>query len=141
MPPHELLDFGIGVPLFAVDLIPAHMEITVGKQVRHLIHELVEKLISALARGVHGGVVDAPGALDLVGAGGAGQLGVADEPGNAVSGYVEFGYDANAAVVGVGDQVANVILGVIKAVGAFFLQLGKGLAFHAKSLVIGKVEV
>src|SRR5712672_3949459 len=68
----ELLDFCAGVPLLAVYFVAADVKIMVGEELGHFGDELVEKLVGFLVGGVHGGIENAPLALDFVGAGGAG---------------------------------------------------------------------
>jgi hypothetical protein len=58
-----------------------------------------------------------------------------------VAGDVEFWDHADAAVVRVGDQVADFILRVEHAVGAHAGELGKYFALDAESLVVGEVPV
>jgi hypothetical protein len=58
-----------------------------------------------------------------------------------VAGNVELGHHANAAIAGVGDELADFVLRVIHAVGAHAGEPGKFLALDAESLVVGKVPV
>ena len=141
MAPHELLDARVGVPLLAIALVAADVEVGIGKQRRHLAQELVEKRKRRLARGIHRRVKDAPLLLDLVRTRPAGQLRVAYEPGCRVAGHVELGHHANAAVVRVGNHVANLLLRVEAAVRALFLQQRKLFALHREALVFRKVQV
>src|SRR5882762_6749059 len=66
---------------------------------------------------------------------------MADKPGGAVAGHVEFGDDANAAIAGVGDEVANFVLRVVETVGAQGVELGELFAFGAEALIFGEVPV
>src|SRR5712672_4578326 len=66
---------------------------------------------------------------------------MADEPGGAVAGHVEFGDDSNAAITGVGDEVANFVLSVVEAVGTLRVELGEFFAFGAEALIFGEVPV
>ena len=138
---HELLNLGIRVPLFAIHFVAADMEILIGEKFRHFGNEIVEEFVSLLVGGIHRGIGDAPLLPDLVRAGPAGQFGIANEPCGAVAGHVELGDYANAAIAGIGNQVANFILGVIEAVGALLLQFRKFVAFDAEPLIVGKVPV
>ena len=138
---HEFLNFGIGVPLFAVHFVAADVEEVVGENFGHFADELIEKFVGLVVRGSIAGIQDAPLAFDFVRAGAAGEFGVADEPGGAVAGHVEFGNDADAALVGVGDAGREFFLGVIEAVGAVFVQLGESFAFDAEALIFGEVPV
>ena len=74
-----------------------------------------------------------PGPLD--------KFGIAEEPGTAVAGNVELGDHADAAIVRVGDQVANLGLRVEHAVGAHAGELGKHFALDAESLIVGQMPV
>ncbi len=91
--------------------------------------------------GIHRWIEDAPLAFDFVRAGAAGEFRIADKPCGAMAGNVEFRNDANAALVGVGEQAANLFLGVIEAIGAVFVQLGEAFAFDAEALIFREVPV
>jgi hypothetical protein len=58
-----------------------------------------------------------------------------------VAGDVELGDDANAAIAGEGDHLANLLLCVEVAVGTELLKLGIELALDAESLVVRQVPV
>ena len=113
----------------------------VGKNFGHFADEIVEEFVGFFVRGIHRWIHHAPLAFDLVGAGAAGEFGIADEPGCAVAGHVEFGDDADAALARVGDEVANFVLRVIEIVGAEFVELGEFFALDAEALIFGKVPV
>ena len=49
---------------------------------------------------------------------------------------VELRKNADTAVVGVGDQFANLVLGVVQTVRAHLVQLGKALALDPEALVV-----
>src|SRR5262249_45664435 len=83
----------------------------------------------------------APFAIESVRAGAAGDFRVADKERCAVAGHVEFRKDANAAVACVRDQVANLFLGVVEALGALFLQLRELLAFNTETLIVRQMEM
>jgi hypothetical protein len=56
-------------------------------------------------------------------------------------GDVEFGNDADAALVCVGNKLANLLLGIELPVGCQLLQPWSAAAFDAESLIVGKVKV
>ena len=58
-----------------------------------------------------------------------------------MAGHVELRHHADAAIMRVRDEVANLILGIKHAIGPRLRQLGKSLAFDAESLVIRKMPV
>ena len=138
---HEGDDAGVGLPLLAVALVASYVEVGIGEEAGHFADEGVEEFVGGVACGIDGGIVDAKLAADGVGAGATGKVGIADEPGAGVSGHVELGDDADATGVGVGDDVADLILGVEEAVGAESGEAGKELAFDAEALVLGEVPV
>src|SRR5271169_4705391 len=109
---HVLLDSRVCVPLFAVALVATDMEVGVGKQGRHFAYEAIEKLVGAFTRGVHGRVEDAPVPLDEIRAFATGEVRVADEPGGRVARHVKLRNYADAAVAGVLDDAADLILRV-----------------------------
>ena len=73
--------------------------------------------------------------------GATGQFRIADKPRAAVPGSVELGNNADAAIVRVGDELANFFLRVKPPLGAHPGELGKLLALGAESLIIGKMRV
>ena len=64
-----------------------------------------------------------------------------DEPARAVTGYVKLGHDANAAIARVRDDLFDLFLRVVVAVGAELVQLRKLLALDAEALVFREVPV
>src|SRR5947209_2194295 len=66
---------------------------------------------------------------------------MADKPSDGVPRHIEFGHDANAAVMRVGDKVASFVLGVEEAVRAEGVQLGESLAFNPEALIFGEVPM
>ena len=114
----EFLDFRIGIPLFSVHFIAADMKIVVGKKFGQLADQFVEKFVSFFVGGIHCGIKYAPLAFNRVRTRAAGEFGIADEPGSAVAGHIEFGNDANAAITRVTDEVAHFILRVVETVRA-----------------------
>src|SRR5579864_2773490 len=138
---HELLNLRIRVPLLAIYLVSTDVEELVGEKFGHLADEDIEKLVGTLASGIHGGVEDSPLAFNRIRPWGAGEVGIADKPGCAVTRHIEFRNYANAAVTRVVDHVADLVLGVVQAVRTQFVQLGKALAFDTEALIVGKVPV
>ena len=138
---HVGLDLRVRVPLFAVALVAADMEVGVGKERRHLPQKLIEKLERAFARRVHGRVHDAPAVRNLVRARAAGQLWIPYEPRRGVAGHIEFGNHADAAIVRVLDDVCDLLLRVVETVRALFLKKRIDLAFDWETLVIREMPV
>ena len=133
---HEFLNFAIRVPLLSVYLIATDVEELIGKELGHFADELIEKMVSMLLCWIHGRVEDAPFALNLIRAGSAGQIRIADKPGGAVSRHVEFRDHANAALARIRDHVADLVLRVVEAIRAHFMQLGEFLALNAEALIL-----
>src|SRR5277367_5361124 len=129
---HVLLDSRVCVPLFAVALVAADMEVGVGKQGGHFAYEAIEKLVGAFTRGVHSGVEDAPVPLDEIRPFATGEVGVADEPGGSVAWHVELRNYADTAVAGVLDNAANLVLRVEVSIRSLLLQEWIEFAFDAK---------
>src|SRR6266851_3422915 len=73
--------------------------------------------------------------LWLVWARATGEFGIADEPRSAMGGHIKFGNDPDAAIARVDDEVANLFLCVVQAVGAEFVQLWEFFAFAAETLI------
>src|SRR5438270_11335454 len=138
----EFLNFRIGVPLLAVDFVASDVKVDVGKQLGHFGDELFQELVGRLTRGIHDRInVTRASALESIRAGTAGKFGISHEPRPAVAGDVELGHHANATIMGIGDELANLFLRVKHAVGSHAGQLGKFLTFHAKTLIVGKMPV
>jgi hypothetical protein len=107
----------------------------------HLGKECVEKLIGLLDGGVDGGIEDPPAAFDLIGSGGARQLGVGGEPGAAVTREVELGDHADAALGGIIDDVADLGACVEIPIRCQLVQLGPGEALDPETLVVHQMPV
>ena len=58
-----------------------------------------------------------------------------------MAGNVELGHHANAAIVRIGDEVANLLLRVVAARRTLAVQLREMLALDAEALVVGKMPV
>ena len=129
------------VPVLAVVLVAADVEVRVGEERRHLAQEAVEEGVDLFLRRVEGGVEDPPLVLDAVRAGQRGQLGMPDEPARHVAGHVELRHHADAARGGVGDDLAELVLRVVLAVRPHLVQPRMALALHAEALVLGEVPV
>ena len=137
----EGLDRGIGVPVAALDFVAPDVEIGVGEERGHLAEELVEERVDALVGGIEGRFGDAEPALDGVGAGRAGELGVGDEPARRMPGDVELRHDPDAAVGGIFDDVTDLGLRVIHAVRAELVEAGEDFGLHAEPLVLGEMPM
>ena len=132
---HKMLDARVGVPLNAVVLVASNMQEVVREDCRHLADESVEKLVGALAGGVHDRIENAELAFDMEWTGAASEIGIPYKPGTAVTRHVEFGNYADAAVMRVGDDLARLFLRIEPG------QLGESFAFHAKPLIFAEVPV
>src|SRR5882762_10338988 len=119
---HELLNFLVRVPLFAINFVSANMEVLVRKERGHLSDELVEKLVGALASRVHCWIEYAPFALDGIRSRRAGQIGITYEPRCTMPRHIEFRYDANTTIAGIGDDLPRLGLGIVQTIGAHFVQ-------------------
>jgi hypothetical protein len=137
----EGADAGVGVPLLAIHLISPDVKVGVGKQGGHFTDEAIQKRVDLLAGGIHAGIEDAPAALDEVGARPGGEFGMTGEPGGGVTRHIEFGDDADTAIAGVGQHLADLRLREVVAIGALALELRKLLTFDTKALVVGQVPV
>ncbi len=133
----EFLNLRIRVPLLAVNFVAPDMEVCVGEKLGHFFDELVEELVGGLARWID----DRIAAFERERSGAAGEIGISDDPRTAVTGHVELRNHANAALMCVGDEVANLRLRVIESAGTVFLQLWELLALDAESLIVGKMPV
>ena len=69
---YEFLNLRILIPLLAVDLIAANMEVFVGEQLRHLTQKRFDKLVNLFARRIKGRILDSKGSFNLIRPGCAG---------------------------------------------------------------------
>ena len=138
---HEFLDLGICVPLLAVHLIAADVEVSVGKKFCHFPNEFIHQFVGAVLSRIHGRIENSPLTFDLIGPGKAGNFRISGEPAGGVAGHVKLRHDADAAVARVFDQFLHFRLRVVQPVGRSLLQLGKALAFHPETLIFGKVPM
>src|ERR1700722_5527414 len=113
---HELLNFWIGVPLFAVDFVAADVKKLVGEKLRHLFNESIEKLICTLPRRIHRRIEHTPLALNRVRPRRTGEVRISNEPCSTVSRYIEFRNHSNSSVMRVGDHIAHLFLGIEQSV-------------------------
>ena len=113
---HECLNLRVGAPLFTVALVAANVHIGIGKETAHFVEEGVEKFEGGLSSGVEGSILNAEAIGDGIGAGGTAEVWIADKPALDVAGHVELGDDADAARGGIGDDFADLVLGVELAV-------------------------
>src|SRR5437868_4079734 len=118
---HELLNFGVCVPLLAIDLVAADVKIVIGEKLCHFADKLLKEVVGVIACRIHRGIEYAPASLDLVGAGGACQVGITYEPRRAMTGHVEFRNYADTAVARISDYIADLCLRVEQSVRAHFL--------------------
>src|SRR4029077_6891793 len=93
-----MLDARVGVPLNAVVLVASNMQEGVREDCRHLADESVEKLVGALAGGIHDRIENAELALDMEWTGAASEIGTHHKPGAVLTRHGEFGTHANATV-------------------------------------------
>ncbi len=117
------------------------MDVAVRKEGGHFFEEEVEKTICIFIRRVEDGVEDSPFALDLERTRSRGQSRIGNEPTCRMARDVELGHDPDAAIRSVGDDVPDLVLGIIKSIRTEPMQAGKDLALKAKALVIGQVPV
>ncbi len=134
-------DLRIAVPRVSFHLVATDVEHVVGEEAGHFAEERVEEAVGLLPCGIHDGLEDSPGADDGVGAGLAGELGVADEPARGVARHVELGHDTYASIRGQRDDAADLVLGVEEPVGAHLVEPGVAPALHTKALILREVPV
>ena len=135
----EFLNFRVRVPLLAVNLVAPNVKVSIGKELGHFRNELFQKLVTRLSRGIHDRID--PSSFQRVGAGTAGEFGIPQVPRPRVAGHIELRHHADAAIMRVGNEVANLSLRIKHAIGSRLGELGKLLALDAESLVIGKMPV
>src|SRR3984893_1939918 len=136
---NEGLNLRILIPMLAVHLVSANVEVGVGKEFGHLPDEFVEEFVGLFSGGISDRVRSL--GIDFERTGTAGKLGISDKTRTAVGQSLELPQHADAAVVRVGNEITNVILGVIQAIGTHLMQPGKLLALDAKTLVVGKMQM
>src|ERR1700741_2361751 len=94
----EGLDLGIAVPELPVDLVAANVEIGVGKELSHLLNELVHEFVSLFTRRIGDGRRSRL-RLNREGAFTARQLGITGEPRAAVARGIELRDHTDGAIM------------------------------------------
>ncbi len=138
---HEVLDIRVLVPLLAVDLVAADVEVEVWEEFGHFADEGIEKRVRCFARGIDRRIKDAPLALDLIRAGRAGEFGISREPTRGVARHIELGNDPYSTHASVLDQVADFRLGIKLSVCGELLKPGKFFALDPEALIVGEMPV
>src|SRR5215813_9407168 len=138
---HKSLNFRIACPLLAIYLVAADVKILVGKELRHLADELIQKLIRVLTRWVHGRIMNAEMPRNLIRPRRAGQLRIGDEPARGVPGHIELRRHTDAAIARVLNNFLDLVLGVKLPIGRKLLQSWKLPALHAEALIVRKMPV
>ena len=138
---HEGADPAIGPPIVGFDLIATDVPVGIRKERRHLADEGVEEAIDGFAGGIERGPEDAKAGLEAIGAGGAGEFGITDEPGGRVAGHVELGDHPDGTVRGVGHDLADLCLTVVTPGASLFVEIGKPAALDRETLIFGQVPV
>src|SRR3984893_6410610 len=136
---NEGLDLRILIPMLSVYLVSANVEVGVGKKLGHLPDEFVEEFIGLLSVGISDRVRYIR--IDLERTGTCGEVGTSDKPRAAVARGIELRQHPDATIAGVREQVANLILAVIQAIGTHLMQPGELLALDPKTLVVGKMQM
>ena len=159
---HEGLGGGAGLPLVAGDFIAADVDVGgAGEEFADFCQDVADELEGEVA-GCHDVGEDAPSGFDSGCEAGAvlvAEPGVGCYGGAGVAGDFDFGDDGDAEAVGVGDDVADVVLGVVEVngsgvfdalvepVGAFGTagahggEAGVFFDFDAPALVVAEVPV
>ena len=156
---HRLLHAGGGFPLILDRFIAADVHVRGREQFDHLGQHVLDELQRAFL-GIEQVGEHAPLVVDGQRLLGAAQLRVGDDGRGGVAGHVQFRDHLDMALRGIGDDLADLLLGVIAAVAtrlacarlnpgiaqrhpaaADLGELGVTLDLHAPALVIGQVPV
>ena len=138
---NEFLNLRIGVPLFPIHFIAAHMKKMIGEKFADLPDELIKKFVNLLVGRIHRRVENAPLALNRKRPRRAGQLRITHKPRRAVPRKIKFRHYLNPPLPRISDQPANFILCVVQPVRTHPLQFRKFLALHPETLIFRKVPV
>src|SRR5947207_582405 len=138
---HKGLNLRIAVPLFAFIFVTTDMDVSIRKECGHLTQERVEKFVCLLAGWIERRFKDSRAAFNLVGTRRAAEFRISHQPTCAVSGDIKLGHHANSAFAGVSDDLAYLLLRVIKAVRSQCMKFGKFLAFNPEALVLAQMPV
>ncbi len=138
---HEGLDVGRVLPVFAGVLVAADVKIGIREEGGHFGKQFVQEGIDGFIGRVEDGVEYAKIALQGIGTFDAGQLRIGGKNGRGMCRDYEFRNNADTALCGVADNGADILLGIVLAIGGDLLKAGEDLGFHAKALVVAAVEV
>ena len=130
------LNCRICIPVFPVYLVTPYVKVFIREYLGHFAQKRIQKSVKLLASGVHARIVDSPKALDLVGAGGAGEFGICCKPGGGMARHVKFRNYANASITRIGNNFAHFPLGVEFSIRGFSLELRESIGLSAESLVV-----
>ena len=115
---HAGLAVGTGFPAVLGAFVAADVNVGTGEEVADFIEDVFDEGEGGFFAGAVDFFEDAPGCADGEGAAGAGEFGIGGERGKGVAGHFDFGDDVDEAGFGVGDDFADVVLGVEAAVEA-----------------------
>src|SRR3954469_8671484 len=121
------LNLRVAVPELAVDLVPTDVEVGLWKKLGHLLDELIHELVGLFASRVchrRRAILVLHGERAVA----ARQFGIAYKPRAAVPWRIKFRNDADTAIMRIGDEVANLFLRVVVALGSHAGQFRKYLA-------------
>src|SRR6185503_13799111 len=131
---HPELNAFIPVPILAVHFVAADVKILIRKERGHLAENGVESCIGGGERRIESGTLAICHATNDMRRGHSrGKFWESDQPADRMCGDVEFGNDADAALVCVGNKLANLLLGIELPVGCQLLQPWSAAAFDAES--------
>jgi len=123
----SLTAWALGPEAF-VGFVAAHVDVLAWEELGDFAEDVVEQVVDfglGDAEGVLDFAVEGRTGVDVEGAFGAGEFGIGGEGSEAVAWDVDFGHDGDEAVLGVGDELADVVVGVEAAIGGFFVGLGR----------------
>src|SRR5579875_346148 len=138
---HKTANARIFQPFARLHLIPANMKVGIGEDPNHLSYKPIDKAIGRFLCGIDQRAVDAWTTHEFIGPGAAAELRIPDQPACCMPRHIELGYDSDAALPGVSDNLAHFGLCIKLAIGAVFRQAGKSPALHPESLIIRQMPV
>src|SRR5258708_6759657 len=95
---NEGLNLRIAIPLFALVLVTADMQVGIREEGSHLAQKNIKKFVGGFSCRVEGRLKDARGAFNLIRTGGTSQFRIADQPTGGVPGNIKFGYYSNTTI-------------------------------------------
>src|SRR5262245_8961858 len=138
---NKSLNLWVGIPMLALVLIAADMNVRIGEELCHLAQESVEHFIQGFIGGIECRIEDTPPVLDLIWTGLTSQFRVRNKPTRRVARHVELGDHPNTAHPRILYDLAHLFLCEIKTVRTFLMQFWIFFTLNSETLIFSQMKV